>query len=139
MFTDAKNAFWTANNPTEKRVFLSGDQKEMIADTGTVLTVLNVGERAFNDRRGGYPVPQWALSVRVRLGYEPEFYTLTLSKNEGRDTFMQNLREYVDLHGPMDVCLQEIQPETGNRFYVLVDPDTHPANAQQTLDLDTDA
>lgn len=137
MSNTAASEFWTANNPTEKRTYLSGEQKKFLADTGTVITVLQVKERQYNDRRTGIPVPQWAL--RGRIANDPELYTLALSKNEGRDTFMQNLREYVDLHGPMDVCLQEIQPETGNRFYVLVDPDTHPANAQQTLDLDTNA
>lgn len=131
---NAATDFWARNPVGEKKTFLSGDAKKQWAADGTVFTILRIAERVFNDRRTGMPVPQWALSVQENPG-EP-VYTLTLGKTEGRDEFMQNMREFIAESGPMDACLDYVTPKDGNGFYVILDPDSHPAHAQQTLDLD---
>ena len=128
---DASREFWTQNPTGERKSFLSGDAKKQWAADGTAFTILRVAERQFNDRRNGMPVPQWALSVQEHPG-EP-VYTLTLGKTEGRNEFMQNLREFIDTSGSMVACLDYIEPENGNGFYILIDPDFHPANMQKTL------
>lgn len=132
---NAASEFWASNPAGGKKSFLSGDAKKSLADSGTPFIILRVAERRFNDRKTGMPVPQWALSVQLHPG-EP-VYTLTMGKTDGRDEFMTALRDYIENDGPILASLDYIQPEKGNPFYVILDPDSHPANAQQTLDLDT--
>ena len=131
---DATRDFWAQNPTNERKMFLAGDVKKRWAHDGTEFTILRVSERQFNDRRSGMPVPQWALSVQENPG-EP-VYTLTLGKTDGRDEFMSALRDYVESGGPMQATLDYVEPENGNGFYVIVDPDSHPARAQQSLGLE---